>query len=118
MAIQPESSYNPARRSSGKRNFPLAVKVARELGVVPTWPNLQTIRLAIESESVLSSVSLEDAAAVLIRAGKEWTSGDLYSCPSSWEQREHFRLNTVDRFWFEDARWRSKFAYAEFAAQH
>lgn len=91
--------------------------MARALGLVPTWPNLQTIRLAIESEAELSSISLAEAADVLIRAGKEWTHCGVLHCPSDWEKREGARLNTVDRFWFEDARWRSKFAYQDFVAK-
>lgn len=114
MAAQTEASHNPSQRSSRKRAIPLAARVARELGLVPTWPTLQTIRLAIESEAALSSVSLNKAAELLVRAGKEWTSCSIFHCPSDWEKREISRLNTVDRFWFEDARWRSKIAYAEF----
>jgi hypothetical protein len=118
MATPSAASHNSGWRSSGKRNFPLAAKVARELGLVPTWPNLQTIRLAIESEAALSNAARAQAAEMLIRAGKEWSPGPRYSCPSEWERRELFRLNTVDRFWFEDARWRSKSAYLEFRDKH
>ena len=124
MATQNAVSPNPPRLSSGKlglistrRALPLAAAVARQLGIVPTWPNVQTIRLAIESEAQLSSAALEDVAAMLVLAGKEWTRGPQYSCPSQWEQREISRLNLVDRFWFEDARWRDKFAYADFRAR-
>lgn len=82
--------------------------------MIPTWPNLQTIRIAIESEAECFDVAMEQIAEVFIRAGKEWTPGPMYTCPTDWEKRDLFRLNTIDRFWFEDARWRSKFAYAEF----
>jgi hypothetical protein len=88
------------------------------LGIVPTWPNLQTIRLAIETESALSHVSRAHVAEMLILAGKELSYGSQYVCPAQWEKREFSRLNTIDRFWFEDARWRDKFAYAEFRAKH
>jgi hypothetical protein len=128
MATQAEASHNSRPRSSGKnsrfsttrsdtRHLPLAAEVARKLGIIATWANVQTIRLAIESEAALTGVALLDVAEMIVRAGKEWTRGSMYSCPSEFERREIFRLNAVDRFWFEDARWRSKDAYAEFCEQ-
>jgi len=116
---------NSATRKSGKTedcraiprrapNLPLAAFVARKLGIVPTWPNVQTIRLAIESEADLSGVSDFLAAEVILKAAKEWTRFPEYSCPAEWEKRLIARVNTVDRFWFEDARWREKDAYTEF----
>jgi hypothetical protein len=117
MGTQPRISHNPGRRTSGKRALPLAAKVADELGLVPTWPNLQTIRLAIESEAKLSRAALAEVVEMFVRAGNEWTGGPRYSPLSDWEQRELSRLNSVDRFWFEDARWRAKFAYQEFREQ-
>jgi hypothetical protein len=117
MAAQNESSYNPARPSSGKRDFPLASKVARELGLVPTWPNLQTIRLAIECEASFLSVPPADVAEMIVRAAKELTWGSSLACHSVVDEAFWMRLNTVNRFWFEDARWREKFAYAEFVQQ-
>jgi len=131
MSTQNAVSPNPPRLSSGKlshfstrrtssrtgrKTLPLAASVARQLGIVETWPNVQTIRLAIESEAALSGVAPQDVVEMLVRAGKEWTSQPRYSCSSEWEKRDIFRQNTVDRFWFEDARWREKFAYAEFRA--
>jgi hypothetical protein len=113
-ATHPAGCHNPSARSSGKRAIPLAAKVARELGVIPTWPNLQTIRLAIESQAEPCRATVSEIAEMLIRAGKEWTAAPQYVCPSQWQKREIDRLNTVDRFWFEDARWRYKLAYAEF----
>lgn len=85
--------------------------------MVPTWPNVQTIRLAIESEAELLSVPIHHAAEVILQAAKEFSRADGYSCPAEWQRREIFRENSVDRFWFEDARWRSKAAYLEFRAQ-
>ena len=117
MAAQIEASHNPGARSSAKRDFSLAARVAKMLGLVPTWPNLQTIRLAIESEALLSAVSMAEAAEVLIRDAKEPSICGVLHCPSEWEKREIARINTVDRFWFEDARWRSKFAYQDFVAE-
>lgn len=118
MATQSAASHNPALRSSGKNvrfsALPLAAKVARELAVVPSWPNLQIIRLAIESAAHSCHATLAETAEMLIRAGKEWTARPQYHCPSEWEIREIERLNTIDRFWFEDARWRGKVAYERF----
>jgi hypothetical protein len=124
MGTQNAVSANSRRLSSGKlghfstrRSLPLAAAVARQLGIVQTWPNVQTIRLAIESEAELSGVSPADVVEMLVRAGKEYTRPPQYSCPPEWEVRDIFLQNTVDRFWFEDARWRGKFAYAEFRAR-
>jgi|SRR5579864_2843508 len=109
-----EASHNPGTGSSGKRAIPLAATVARALGVVPSWPNLQTIRIAIESEADYFGSTREEIAEMIVRAGTERSCASLYVCPSEWEKREIYRENAVDRFWFEDARWRSKFAYQEF----
>lgn len=100
-------------RSSGKvrRNFSLAVAIAQQVGMVPTWPNLQTIRLALEFESSDSEVSLAQAAALIVTAATEVSPLASYSCPSAWEIRQATRKNTIDRFWFEDARWRTKSSY-------
>lgn len=122
-ATQTAASHNSRGASSGKRAFPLAAKVARELGLVPTWPNLQTIRLAIQSEvEFCESASLEvtvvEVAEMIMRAGNEWTTLSQYVCPAEWERREAVRMNSVDRFWFEDARWRAKAAYLEFREKH
>jgi hypothetical protein len=92
----------------------LAADLARQVGMVRTWPNLQTIRLAIESEAEQSEVSLNQAAALIAMAAHEWTAHPRLRCLSAWEEREIARVNTIDRFWFEDARWRSKSAYAAF----
>lgn len=119
MGTQTESSYNPAQRSSGKRvkrAIPLAAKVARELGLVPTWPTLQIVRLAIESESRRFGVQVREIAELFIRAGNEYTELPRFSCPPEWRRRMVSRANTVDRFWFEDARWRYKLAYQEFVS--
>jgi hypothetical protein len=100
-----------------KKPMILATKIARSLGMLESWANVQTIRLAIQCEANYSGVSLEDAAEVILTAAKEWTRGSGYSCPPEWERREDFRLNSVDRFWFEDARWRSKAAYILFRSR-
>lgn len=110
---------NSGVRSSGKsggNSLVLAADIARRLGMVPTWPNVQTIRLAIESEAELSGVSVVEAAAVIVEAAKEPSRFSPLVPPSEWQRREVFRENSVDRFWFEDARWRGKNAYLYFRA--
>ena len=97
-----------------KQELKLAVEVARSLGMPETWANLQTIRISIECEANFSGVSLEDAANVILKAAKQPTRGPEYSCPAEWELRDISRLNLIDRFWFEDMRWRAKIAYVEF----
>jgi hypothetical protein len=80
--------------------------------MVPTWPNVQTIRLAIESEAECSEVSLSQAAGLIITAAQEISRwGELYVPPSRWEERQLQRQNDIDRFWFEDSRWRTKHSY-------
>lgn len=114
MATQTASCHNPGARSSGKRDFSLAAKVARELGLVPTWPNLQIIRLAIESEILhlqFFRVRGDAVARMMIRAANE-NSAMRYA---DWfERAKIYRSNCVDRFWFEDGRWREKIAYLDF----
>jgi|SRR5690348_6417028 len=120
MATQPAASHNPALRSSGKRGnraLPLAAKVARELGIVPTWPNLQTIRVALENEARRFRATVDEIAELFIRAGNEYSELPRYIFTSDWKQRVISRANTIDRFWFEDARWRYKSAYQEFVAE-
>jgi hypothetical protein len=81
--------------------------------MVPTWPNVQTIRLAVESEAVHSGIAERQAAALIVTAAQEISpaSGGGLVPPSKWEQRQAFRKNDIDRFWFEDARWRMKASY-------
>ena len=108
---------NPDERSSGKIGpdcLVLAAALARQVGLPETWPNVQTIKLAIQSEAAFSGISIEKSADLILEAAKERTRCDVLSCPSQWETREIFRENTVDRFWFEDGRWRAKRAYTAF----
>jgi hypothetical protein len=95
----------------------LASVLARRVGMVSTWPNIQTIRLAIESEANYSKVSLPDAANVILAAAQEVTYHSGYVRPSEWDRATAYRANNVNRFWFEDARWRDKSVYAEFSAK-
>lgn len=92
----------------------LAAEVARRVGLPATWPNVNTIQAAIELEADACGVPAEEAAEMLVSAATESTRGPVYDCPSDWERRLLVRDNEVNRFWFEDARWRIKFAYAEF----
>jgi hypothetical protein len=92
----------------------LAAQLARKVGMVPTWPNVQTIRLAIESEAEFSGVTIEETAAMIAKAARERTQAPAFRCAADWERREICRLNVLDRFWFEDSRWREKSAYLEF----
>jgi hypothetical protein len=94
----------------------LAANVARRIGMVRTWPNLQTIRLAIEGEAEFSGIATEDAAELLLRCAAERTYRPEHTCPTDWIVREMSRLNSIDRFWFEDCRWRDKRAYVAFFA--
>lgn len=81
--------------------------------MVPTWANVQTIRLALESEAAHSQIDAKQAAALIVTAAQEITPapGGLYSPVSEWEKRQSQRKNDIDRFWFEDARWRMKASY-------
>jgi hypothetical protein len=97
--------------------YTLAADVARQLGIVRSGANVRMIQLAIKSEADFSGVPAIEAASVIVRAAREWSRRPEYSCLASWEEREMARENTVDRFWFEDARWRTKLAYVEFASE-
>jgi hypothetical protein len=80
--------------------------------MVSTWPNVQTVRIAIESEARYSRISLTDAANMILEAAQEWTpAGNGYDCPSPLDHADARRANTINRFWFEDARWRGKGSY-------
>lgn len=110
--------HNSTARSSGKSGknstLVLAAKMALRLGMVDTWPNLQTIRKAIESESRFSGISVVEACELILLCAFYVVRLPLYRVPFGWEMREVARANTVDRFWFEDSRWRMKPPYFEF----
>jgi len=95
----------------------LAAQIARKVGMVPTWPNVQTIRLAIECEAAYSEVSAKEAAEVIARAARELSCDPNagYVPTPTWLERELARRNRIDRFWFEDALWRRKPSYWEFS---
>jgi len=111
-AIYPNSYSNSSRKSVdlSASALVLAADLARQIGMVATWPNVQTIRLAIESESHYSDVSLNQAAALIVCAANDYTVVDpqQYSFQAAALLR---KSNIVNRFWFEDARWRYKNAY-------
>lgn len=94
----------------------LAAEVARRIYLPATWPNVNTIAAAIDLVASWHEISPEEAVELLVRCAAERRRDRQYTPPSEWEQRESFRENHVDRFWFEDARWKTKFAYAEFVA--
>jgi hypothetical protein len=92
----------------------LAKQLAQRFYLPTTWPNVNTIAAAIELVAFHSNVPAEEAAELLVACARERTFPDNLVCPSERDRREISRVNTVDRFWFEDARWRCKDAYAEF----
>ena len=110
---------NSGARSSGKtgpKSLTLAAEVARAVGMVPTWPNVQTIRLAIESEASYSELSISQSAALLVSAANDFTIVDPqhYNFQAATLLR---KSNVVNRFWFEDALWRYKTAYQNMLAR-
>ena len=123
MGTQATAFHNSDARSSGKvgrnsarstrRPLALAAQIARQLGMVPTWPNVQTIRLAFEAEAAHSEISVSQAVALIVTAAQEIspTPGGFHAPASEWEKRQAQRKNDIDRFWFEDARWRTKASY-------
>ena len=50
----------------------LAKHVASILGLPPTWPNLRTIEIALICETAFSSISLAEAADVLISCARDF----------------------------------------------
>jgi hypothetical protein len=90
--------------------------VARRVGMVATWPNLETIRVSIESEAEFSAISFNEALDLILACASCPSLLPQYSAPAEWEKREISRANTINRFWFEDALWRVKFPYIEFRA--
>ena len=87
--------------------------------MVSTWANLQTIRLAIESEAAYSDITVAQAAALITTAAMEFTGpgGNLYRPPDWRDQVRAFKANRIDRFWFEDSRWRMKSSYDRLLAR-
>jgi hypothetical protein len=88
----------------------LAADLARQVGMVRTWANVQTIRLAIEAEAEYSDVSLRNAAALIVCAAFDFTVIDpqYYDFQAATILR---KSNNLNRFWFEDCLWRHKDAY-------
>jgi len=124
MATQATAFHNSRPRSSGKSRLSppssvalkLAADLARTLGMVASWPNIQTIRLAIESEASYSEVSESQAAALIVAAALEFTvvNPERYTFQAAALLR---KSNIVNRFWFEDALWRYKDAYNNMLAR-
>jgi hypothetical protein len=94
----------------------LAADLARQLGMVRTWPNVQAIRLAIETEAEYSQISVGNAAALIVCAALDFTivSPEHYSFQAATILR---KSNNVNRFWFEDCLWRHKDAYKKMLYQ-
>ena len=92
----------------------LAKQLAERMYLPATWPNVNTIAAALELIVIHAHVPIQEAVELLIACAAERTPRPQYRCPSPWEEREISRLNSVDRFWFEDRRWLRKNAYAEF----
>lgn len=86
---------------TAKERFPLAVAAHVALAMVPSAANLDVVRRAIAREVELLKVLPTEVAEMLILAAKE-EPGPL----------------PVNRFWFEDSRWRSKDAYRDFRKRH
>jgi hypothetical protein len=84
--------------------------------MVETWPNVQTIRLAIESEASYSEISVSQAAALIASAALEFTVVDPqhYTFQAAALLR---KSNIVNRFWFEDGLWRYKITYQNMLAR-
>lgn len=100
------------------RPLPLAAQIARQLRMNPTWPNVQTIRLAIESEAEHFGIDVVRMAAIIVECAREESfSGSGITFVADWKKREAYRNNSVDRFWFEDSRWRTKSAYWKFCEE-
>jgi hypothetical protein len=92
----------------------LAADLARRIGMIRTWPNLQTIRIAIENEADDNSLTLDQAAALIAMAAQELSILSGPGLLPDWRaQAREFKLNRVDRFWFEDGRWKDKEIYGE-----
>lgn len=85
----------------------LATKIARTLGLPPTWPNLRTIEIALISETAFSSIALQEAADLLIQCARTFRA----------TERHMLRYFPINRFWFEDGVWRETFAYTEARAE-
>lgn len=75
----------------------LAKKVSSALGMVPTWPNLRTIEIALVFCSADQNVSLAEAADHIIECGRAFNERP---------PRELLRYWPINRFWFEDAKWK------------
>jgi hypothetical protein len=91
--------------------------MAHRLGMVDTWPNIQTIKKAINAEARFSAIAVTEAAELILAAANSPSLLPQYSSPAEWEKREVSRANTINRFWFEDSLWRVKFPYIEFQAR-
>jgi hypothetical protein len=86
----------------------LATKIAKTLGLPPTWPNLRTIEIALICETAFSSISLREAAELIVACAKNFRV-----VPKDYRMIRYLPIN---RFWFEDSIWRYTFDYATWKA--
>jgi hypothetical protein len=111
-AIYPNTELTSSRKNRPSSALELARTVPRKLNLLPTWPLLQTIKLAIQTEARTSQVSLKEAAEVLLAAAQEFT---YVGIDTRFEARVLLlKVNMVDIFWFIDSRWKHKSVYQQF----
>ncbi len=72
-----------------------ALRIAEHLGLPKTFPNLRTIELAVECEAEYSDTPLEEAEQLIVAAAVNTRIG-------------------INRFFFEDARWRETDLYLNY----
>ncbi len=74
-----------------------ALRVVKSLGMVGTSPNVKAVERAIEAEIRLSGGTVDEAAGLIIQAAT----------------RDVNQGEAINRFYFDDARWRNKKKAAE-----
>jgi len=74
-----------------------ALEIMRQLHMVWSWPTMLTVAEAIRCEANCSNITPDLAARVILQSARvvNWMAG-------------------VNRFWFEDAKWRICRSYEEF----
>jgi hypothetical protein len=81
-----------------------ALRIARRLGVVPTFPTLRVIEAAVEAEADFLAVSIDEAEELIVLGSR-----DLHFRGTPKQQ-------SLNRFFFEDALWRDSYVYRNFLA--
>jgi hypothetical protein len=72
-----------------------ALRIAEHLGLPKTFPNVRTIELAVECEAEFTDLPIEEAEQLIVAAAA------------------HTRIS-INRFFFEDARWRETELYLNY----